>query len=161
MNTNSYLNDRTKARGIRNNNPGNLQKSRVKWQGKVIPSTDSRFEQFQNIHFGLRAMATDLTNDITLKKLDTLTKLTEVYAPRFENDTTSYISQIAIETGLNRNETINLTPELLFKIMKAKIRVENGRDSALISDNDIRSAILDMNPTTAKRIGIDVKKKTG
>lgn len=154
----SFLNNKNLSRGLRNNNPGNLIKSGIGWQGK-IKGTDSRFETFSTLFFGLRAMATDIANDITLDGLDTLGKLIEKYAPRFENDTDAYIARVGSDTGLLKNEPINLTPELLAKIMRSKINVENGKDAALISDADIIEGIRGVNASTARRIGLEVKKK--
>ena len=47
------------ARGLRNNNPGNIIKTSISWQGKVSGS-DSRFETFDSVENGLRAVALNL-----------------------------------------------------------------------------------------------------
>lgn len=156
----SFLNVDAKnlPRGLRNNNPGNLRISNIKWQGKIPNSqnTDKAFEQFSNLHFGLRAMLTDVANDITVKKLDTLTKLINSYAPPTENDTINYINFVSKSTGLTPNEPIKLTPSLLQKIVKAKILIENGTATVnkLLPNIDqlINTAIADLNEATKKRI---------
>jgi len=45
------LRQKSKIRGLRNNNPGNLEKRSTPWQGKVPHSqnTDGRFEQFESM----------------------------------------------------------------------------------------------------------------
>merc|ERR1712032_1522659 len=46
-------------RGFRNNNPGNIEKSHIAWAGKVAGS-DSRFETFDTMENGTRALAKNL-----------------------------------------------------------------------------------------------------
>ena len=45
-----------KPRGIRNNNPGNIRKSNVKWQGLAAEQTDGAFYQFTRPEYGIRAL---------------------------------------------------------------------------------------------------------
>ena len=82
------------SRGIRNNNPGNLVKTSIQWKGKVKGS-DSRFETFANIYYGVRAAGLDLIADIKKGK-NTIRKLITEYAPPNENDTTAYINKVII-----------------------------------------------------------------
>ena len=71
------LRGKTNIRGLRNNNPGNLEKRTTPWQGKVPHSknTDGRFEQFESIEMGLRALMINARTLInrgknTIEKLD-------------------------------------------------------------------------------------------
>jgi len=155
----SFLNSKVNLPlGLKNNNPGNLRISNIKWQGKIPneKNTGKGFEQFENITFGIRAMATDIANDITVKKLNTLKKLIYSYAPPTENDTINYINFVSKNTGLNPDAEIKLNPELLSKIIKAKIFIENG--TAVVNknlpnlDSLIKQAIELLNPATKKRI---------
>jgi hypothetical protein len=156
----SFLNSGIKnlPRGLRNNNPGNLRISNIKWQGKVPNNlnTDKSFEQFNTIHYGIRAMITDVANDITIKKLNTLTKLINSYAPPTENDTINYINFVSKQTNLQPNQLINITPDLLAKIVKSKILIENGANviNKNLPDLDtlIKTAIEALNDSTKKRI---------
>jgi hypothetical protein len=61
---NSYLSN--SPRGVRNNNPGNLVYTHIKWQGKVPKhqNKDRRFEMFIAPEYGVRAMIKDLKHDI-------------------------------------------------------------------------------------------------
>ena len=147
----SYLNQKDKPRGIRNNNPGNLVKTAIKWKGKILHSEnpDSRFEQFTFIPFGIRAMALDITNDIKKGK-NTLRTLINEYAPPNENDTTAYINAVSKQTGISADAKINATPEILAALIAAKIRIENGTQSSLYIDaNDIKAGIDLMKSKTA------------
>jgi hypothetical protein len=156
----SFLNSGIKnlPRGLRNNNPGNLRISNIKWQGKVPNNlnTDKAFEQFSSLHYGIRAMLTDVANDITIKKFNTLTKLINSYAPPTENDTVNYINFVSKQTNLQPNQTINITPDILSKIVKSKILIENGANviNKNLPDLDtlIKTAVADLNETTKKRI---------
>jgi hypothetical protein len=163
----SFLNVQTKLPlGLKNNNPGNLRLSNIKWQGKIPneKNTGKGFEQFENITFGIRAMLTDVANDITVKKFNTLTKLINSYAPPSENDTINYINFVSKYTGINPNTEIKLNPEILSKIIKAKIFIENG--ATVVNkylpnlDTLINEALQQLNPATKKRINF-VKVASG
>jgi hypothetical protein len=150
----SYLNQKDKPRGIRNNNPGNLVKTGIKWFNKIPhnQNPDSRFEQFTNIPFGIRAMALDITNDIKKGK-NTLRTLINEYAPPAENDTAAYIKFVSDQTGISPDAKINATPEILAALIAAKIRIENGTQSSLYIDaNDIKAGIDLMKSKTTKVI---------
>ncbi|MBX9055585.1 structural protein P5, partial [Parabacteroides merdae] len=44
------------ARGLRNNNPGNIRINGDLFQGEVRPSKDKSFKQFTTMAYGYRAM---------------------------------------------------------------------------------------------------------
>jgi hypothetical protein len=153
----SYLNKAGLPRGIRNNNPGNLVKTTIKWKGKIphANNPDSRFEQFETVALGIRAMAMDVLNDIKKGK-NTLRVLITEYAPPSENDTTAYINSVSKQTGIGPDEKIKTTPEALAAILRAKIRVENGpKAETLIDKTDIDEALklLPGKFTTAVKVG--------
>jgi len=50
------------ARGLRNNNPGNIRLSRTVWQGEIRPSRDRSFCQFRTMAYGYRALIKLLQN---------------------------------------------------------------------------------------------------
>lgn len=148
-------------RGIRNNNPGNLVYTAINWQGKLpFPqNTDKHFEQFTEVKFGLRAMFRDILNDIAKGK-NTVEKLISEYAPAFENNTSSYINQVAQSLGLSPKDKITtVTEDFLLKIGKVIIRVENGNIvDKYISDDDIKEAISIIGDTTGYGIIIEKDK---
>jgi len=139
----SYLGQSNLPRGIRNNNPGNLIRTSSGWLGKIpfSQSTDSHFEQFTFIEYGIRAMAYDIIGDVNKGK-NTLTLLIHEYAPPFENDTVAYINSVSDSTGLAPTAPIVLSEDFLKEVIKAKIKVENGA-SALqyVTDQDIVNGI--------------------
>lgn len=154
----SFLGRNDLPRGLRNNNPGNLQKTKIAWQGKIphAQNTDSRFEQFADVVKGLRAMATDIANDIAVKKLNTITALVTEYAPPHENDTTNYINQIAKAVNASPVNTITLTNKLLEQLVIAKVKMENGPKAVAkhwpTLAADVTTAINSINAATKKRL---------
>lgn len=123
------------VRGIRNNNPGNLRKTNIMWQGKVVPGTDASFEQFKTMALGIRAMLLDIIGKHK-RGLDTIQELINVYAPPIENDTTGYVNSVSTRTGIGRNVVYAPTKENFIKIAKAMAYIENGPDALLIPDKD-------------------------
>ena len=77
------------ARGIRNNNPLNIRIGNT-WLGEVPNPTDSEFEQFVSILYGLRAAFVILRRYIRRYGRNTLRKIIPAWAPRSENDTDTY-----------------------------------------------------------------------
>jgi hypothetical protein len=153
-------NPKATARGLRNNNPFNLVKTAIQWQGKV-KGTDSRFETFATVQQGIRAGVLDIVGDIGNKKLDTINKLITVYAPRFENDTNAYINYVSKVAGVDPNEKLLVNNKidfgLLAKLVTGIINKENGPEQAqLIPSSVITAGITSAlnNPTAKKFIGL-------
>jgi len=147
----SFLGRTDLPRGLRNNNPGNLIKTNSKWQGIIVPGSDLRFVQFENIYYGIRAKLYDIIGDITDRKQNTIRKLITAYAPPFENDTNAYINAVVKATGITADTPIPLTESFLVKLSKVIMDVENGRQySNLITESDIKQAI-NMLPTSLKK----------
>jgi hypothetical protein len=137
--------------GLRNNNPGNLRPSLVSWKGQN--GSNGGFCFFTDLSYGLRAMATDLSNKISVDGLDTITDIITKYAPPSENDTQSYINNVARLTGWDADAVINLTTDNLVTLMRAQISVENGAQYAvLIDDSDIREGISLMSTSILSKI---------
>src|SRR3954454_18271423 len=97
------------ARGIRLNNPGNIRIGTSAWYGKLTPSTDPDFEQFDTPEHGIRALAKLLLTYQISHGLDTIRQLVSKWAPDSENDTQAYIDQVCGQTGLPADQRIDLT----------------------------------------------------
>lgn len=148
----SYLNMPNLPRGIRNNNPANLVRSNNDWLGKIPynQSLDTRFEQFTELRFGIRALMRDIYNDYTRKGKTTVTELINEFAPSFENNTSAYINTVVKMIGSNLIG--ELTQDKMIALAKAIIYVENGAGySSYISDKDYNDAMA--------ILGIPLKKK--
>jgi len=126
----SYLNDQSKVRGIRNNNPGNIRVSLSRWSGKVQANQDGDFEQFYDIVYGLRAMIRLLFNYIHKDGLDTIAKIIPKYAPSHENNTENYIAYVCRRSGLARDTKLNFFRGEAWIVVRAMVELENGADAA-------------------------------
>ncbi|WP_413535069.1 hypothetical protein [Rahnella inusitata] len=121
------------ARGIRNNNPGNL---------RVAPNavgSDGSFAVFDKAEDGLAAMSRQLQlyGD---RGNNTPYGIVHTYAPSSENNTQAYINAITSDTGFGEHEQLDLNdPAVLKRMMTAMIRHENG--SQPYSEKDIDSGI--------------------
>ncbi|MEN0037460.1 MAG: hypothetical protein AAGC78_10335 [Cellvibrio sp.] len=114
-------------RGIRNNNPGNLIITNIKWNGKIPldKNTDGKFEQFIDAHHGIRAMFMDVRGDVEKDGKNTIKKLITAYAPPGENNTASYIQAVVNRVGIGADTKI--LPAHYLNLLKAIIQHENGK----------------------------------
>ena len=85
----------SETRGKRNNNPFNIIKNTSNaWLGKVPSdlSNDSKFEQFLDIKYGIRAGLILLRRYITQYRLDSVSEIIRRFAPESENNIKAYIT---------------------------------------------------------------------
>ena len=115
-------------RGIRNNNPGNIEHG-DDWNGLATTQRDARFCTFTEPEFGVRAMCKifftyfkrEMDNDLTISEI-----LTQ-WAPPHENPTATYIDNVAKWTGFDKDEALDLKDaEVLAAVAIAIARQENG-----------------------------------
>lgn len=112
-------------RGIRNNNPGNIQKG-VGFAGEV-EGNDSRFATFRTPEDGIRATARNLLTYQRQHGLDTVRDIVSRWAPPSENDTGAYVQQVARALGVKAGERLDLSdPSTLERLTTAIIQYENG-----------------------------------
>lgn len=116
------------ARGIRNNNPGNIRWG-DDWKG-LVPKperTDKSFCQFVKPEYGIRAMIIILRNYQRKHGLNTVSGIIKRWAPPNENDTQSYINSVAQATGVSPDQPIDtIDSRFMMKLLPAIIRHENG-----------------------------------
>ncbi len=104
------------TRGIRNNNPGNIDRSpRNKWQGRMpvermnaAQRSETRFEVFLSPAWGIRAMAVLLIGYADRHDCDTVEKIIDRWAPPVENDTKAYVRAVARAVGVDPQEKIDV-----------------------------------------------------
>lgn len=114
------------ARGIRNNNPGNIEISGQQWQGQVS-GNDPRFATFDTPEAGIRALAKNLITYQDKHGLNTVESIINRWAPPKENQTSAYVQAVAKEVGVKPGDPINVRdPAVLAKLTGAIIRHENG-----------------------------------
>ncbi|MDQ4682050.1 hypothetical protein, partial [Stenotrophomonas maltophilia group sp. RNC7] len=112
-------------RGIRNNNPGNLE-----YAGQRGASREEaeRFARFQTPQEGLDALARQLRLYGT-RGLNTIRSVVERYAPRKDgNNVDSYVGHLSQLMGISEGEKfdVNNDPAALKALMNAIIQHENG-----------------------------------
>lgn len=113
------------ARGIRNNNPGNIRPGQG-FKGEVGDDGEG-YARFDTIENGIRAIAVDLLTKMS-NAIDTVREIVTKYAPPTENDTAAYIKSVCAATGFKEDEILNLNHiEQLRKVVRAIIVHENGR----------------------------------
>lgn len=81
-------------RGLRNNNPGNLRRSKDQWQGLRAEQTDPDFFQFEAMKWGYRALIRTLQNYRRKHSCQTVADFIRRWAPETENHTTAYITAV-------------------------------------------------------------------
>lgn len=116
-------------RGIRNHNPGNIDRTAERWQGMAADqSSDKRFVVFTAPVWGLRALAKVLLSYQRKHGLRTPAAIIGRWAPPVENDTGAYARQVAKALGVGVNDRIDLQqPAALQRILPAIVQHENGQ----------------------------------
>ena len=116
-------------RGVRLNNPCNIRLSSAPWQGKIVPSKDTAFEQFDTAVDGIRAGAKILVNYNQLDGLSTISQFIARWAPSDENDTGAYVSDVCAITAAQPDEPYDvLDAGKLGSLLTAIVHHENGYD---------------------------------
>ncbi|MBO7198418.1 MAG: structural protein P5 [Alistipes sp.] len=115
------------SRGLRNNNPGNIRKSRVRYKGEVTPSRDPEFKEFETMAYGYRAMFVLLDTYRSRYGLTTIRQMLNRYAPPEENFTEGYIRYVADYSGVMPDEAVDTRSENdMIPIVAAMSKIENG-----------------------------------
>ncbi len=142
------------ARGIRNNNPGNLEFSNSNpWQGQA--GSDGRFAKFETPEHGIRALGRNLLS-YQRQGIDTVSDIINRWAPPEDNnDTGAYIQAVCAQLGVGPDQQINASdPQTLNALCAAIIKHENGNQP--YSNDQISTGVnaaLGINnlPTSGKR----------
>lgn len=112
-------------RGIRNNNPGNIEKG-VGFDGEVA-GNDPRFATFKAPEDGIRGLAVNLLTYQRRHGLDTVQGIIGRWAPDSENETGAYVQQVSRAVGVQPDEKLDLSnPKVLARLTAAIIQHENG-----------------------------------
>lgn len=123
----------TTPRGIRNNNPLNIRKSKDKWKGLRAQQQDAAFCQFENMEWGWRAAFWLLTRTYYhTYRLFTIRTIIQKWAPPHENNTASYIANVSKMTGIRADEPIGIPsdqPARWMMLGAAMAIQENGTNS--------------------------------
>ena len=123
-------------RGIRNNNPLNIRyDSANDWQGQ-IGKDDEGFAIFETPDYGIRAGDRILENYDELHGIDTISEITERFAPASDdNDPEAYADFIASRTGMGADERIDLSnPATRQSILTAQSAFETPQIDTLTGE---------------------------
>lgn len=126
-------------RGVRNNNPGNLnfanQEGATKEGGE-----GGRFAVFETMQHGVAALYKQL--QLYFKRgINTLSSIVKTYAPASDNNNVgAYISALSKATGKGADETLDANDtSTIARLMKGIVDHENGK--GYISSSDIMGGI--------------------
>lgn len=100
------INSKRLVRGLRNNNPFNIKKSRHNWIGKIKEGTDPTFEQFVSLRLGVRAGLKLLCTYVS-RDINTVSAIIGRFAPACENFTSYYVTYVC---GIS-DTTSHFTPD--------------------------------------------------
>lgn len=120
-------------RGIRNNNPLNIRRSKDQWKGLAEQQKDRSFWQFKSLEWGWRAAFYLLTRTYYHKyRLYTIRGIISRWAPSCENDTSSYVQNVARLTGIDPDKPLGIpseSPSVWMMVGVAMAIQENGTSS--------------------------------
>jgi hypothetical protein len=127
-------------RGIRNNNPMNIVDTNICWKGESDTNDDAKFEEFDDMVYGIRAGVIILRGYNTKHGLKTIAEFINRFAPPHENDTKEYFEFVATRLGFDVDHEVDINnKDELFKLTKAIIIFENGM--CPIEDGVIRRGV--------------------
>jgi hypothetical protein len=112
-------------RGIRNNNPLNIEAGPFTQGLPGFTGSDGRFARFQSPEQGIGAANSLLDTYQNKYGLNTVADIIARWAPAGENDTRGYVSSVAGRMGVDPNQP--LRPEQRTALIQAMGQFENGR----------------------------------
>lgn len=119
--------EKTNPRGIRNNNPLNIRIGNT-WLGEVPNPTDSEFEQFVSLQYGLRAAFYILRRYIRRYGRKTPQKIIAAWAPYSENNTAAYVATVCQRAHIVADEVIDYAnKDVMCRLVEAMAFVECGQ----------------------------------
>ena len=120
-------------RGIRNNNPLNIRRSKDQWQGMKKVQSDTQFCEFETLDWGWRAAFKLLTRTYYHQyRLYTIRTIISRWAPPNENNTRVYIENVSRLTGIGPDEPLGIPsdkPARWIALGLAMAIQENGQTS--------------------------------
>ncbi|MBH3164597.1 hypothetical protein I5N01_05595 [Serratia marcescens] len=114
------------ARGLRNNNPGNIEASSANpWEGQA--GSDGRFAKFETPEHGIRALGKNLLA-YQAKGFDTVSEIVNRWAPASDgNNTDAYIKALCGALGIGANDKVDMSnPRTLAALCAGIVKHENG-----------------------------------
>lgn len=114
-------------RGIRNNNPLNIRIGN-RWEGESPHPTDTEFEQFVSMEYGVRAAFILLRRYIKRYHLRTIWDIISRWAPSTENNTNKYARFVSEKMGISVCDVLDCTNRFqMVNLVCAMAQYENGQ----------------------------------
>ncbi|WP_440487518.1 lytic transglycosylase [Serratia ureilytica] len=122
-------------RGIRNNNPGNL--NYVGQNGAMLEDHatprfarfNSAFEGFSALGKQIKAYYNGTSKAAGYQKLQSVEDIISRFAPASENNTQAYINKLSKMLGVGRGDSLNIQdPQVLATLMNGITQIENGKN---------------------------------
>ncbi|PKF77327.1 structural protein P5 [Vibrio sp. vnigr-6D03] len=111
----------SKPRGIRNNNPLNIEYNKNnQWTGQTGVEVLGRFATFSHMKYGIRAGAKLINNYMTRYGLVTVFDIINRWAPDHENPTNIYADTVAARMGVEVHQPLTHAhiPDLVYEMIK-------------------------------------------
>ncbi len=146
-------------RGIRNNNPGNLN-----YVGQTGATREAgpngRFAVFQTAEEGLQALAHQLRL-YAQRGINSVRAIISKFAPPSENNTQAYINSVSKRLGVDSNASLDLNdPNVVQGLMNAIIKVENGKNPYSAEQIASASAVRGSSTQPAAAAPVHVSQET-
>ena len=124
-------------RGWELNNPCNVDRTTIQWQGMTDFQPDDRFIRFINRAFGYRCAARIIHGHWTAD--DTVRTVINRWAPPTENNTSAYVNDVAKRMGVDPDMVLDWTTHAL-PMLRAITYHEQG-DDCPVDDAEIVQGI--------------------
>lgn len=146
-------------RGIRNNNPGNL--NYVGQAGAIREAgPNGRFAVFQTAEEGLQALAHQLRL-YAQRGINSVRAIISKFAPPSENNTQAYINSVSKGLGVDANASLDLNdPRVVQGLMNAIIHVENGKNPYSAEQIAAASAVRSSGGQPAPAAPVQISQET-
>ncbi|HHB7461288.1 TPA: hypothetical protein ACN7LN_001294 [Klebsiella pneumoniae] len=114
------------ARGLRNNNPGNIEAGSNSWDGQA--GSDGRFAKFVTPEHGILALGKNLLS-YQRQGYDTVSEIVNRWAPASDgNNTEAYIAALCKKLNVTPNDQLNMSDiNTLRQLCAGIIQHENGK----------------------------------
>lgn len=124
----------TDTRGVRNRNPGNIDRDGTAWEGLAADQTDPRFCVFTTPEYGIRALTLILLSYQEKDGCKTIRSMINRWAPPVENDSLAYINFVAGRIGISADTVFDIHDAALCKPFVAAIIAQENADYAYPDD---------------------------